>query len=148
VLDDLGLVPAVEWYVERFRERSGLEVALDIAASGETSPALSTTLFRALQESLTNVARHARATRVNVTLREEGERLVLSVEDDGCGFDVERTTGGFGVLGLRERAIAAGGTLVIDSHDGRGTRVVFGVPCGSSPKEAGKRGPDADGRAA
>jgi signal transduction histidine kinase len=132
VLDDLGLVPAVEWYVERFRERSGLEVALDVAAGRETSPMLATTLFRALQESLTNVARHARASRVNVTLRDEGERLLLSVEDDGCGFDVERTTGGFGVLGLRERAIAAGGTLAIDSRGGRGTRVLFGVPCGSS----------------
>jgi signal transduction histidine kinase len=129
VLDDLGLVPAVEWYVERFRERSGLDVALDVVAGRETSPALATTLFRALQESLTNVARHARATRVNVALRDEGERLVLSVEDDGCGFDVERTTGGFGVLGLRERALAAGGTLAIDSRDGRGTRVMFGVPC-------------------
>jgi signal transduction histidine kinase len=138
VLDDLGLVPAIEWYVERFRERSGLFVALDVDARRETSPVLATTLFRALQESLTNVARHARATRVNVRLRDEGERLVLSVEDDGCGFDAEQTTGGFGVLGLRERAIAAGGTLAIDSHDGRGTRVTFGVP----------RSPEADGRAA
>lgn len=121
---DLGLVPAIEWQVEEFRQHTGIacKVALNDADTGlETEHA--TAVFRMLQEALTNVARHARATHVGITLRQDTGRLQLIVEDNGGGLPApqsqEKQT--FGLLGLHERALMAGGEVDIDSRPGRTT---------------------------
>ncbi len=87
-------------------------------------------MFRIAQESLTNVARHACASRVQITLRRAGGMLHLQVRDNGCGFDAaqSRTPNRFGLLGMRERARSMGGRLTIDSALGRGTQVELVVP--------------------
>jgi signal transduction histidine kinase len=89
-----------------------------------------TTVFRVLQESLTNVAKHAQAERVDVNLEREGGEVVLTVQDDGAGFDPaqERGVNSFGLIGLRERTYLVGGELSIDSAAGGGTRVELRVP--------------------
>jgi two-component system, NarL family, sensor histidine kinase UhpB len=131
VLDDLGLVPAIEWLSRQFTERTGIGCRLDLP---ETQLALAhdarTALFRILQESLTNVARHAGATQVRVTLDREGQSIRLLVEDDGKGIRTVDLESGrsFGLLGMRERAAVFGGTLTIHGEAGVGTRVCVAIP--------------------
>ena len=121
---DLGLVPAIEWQVQEFGQRTGIacELALeddDIELEAERA----TALFRMLQEALTNVARHARATQVEITLTRDQDRLQLAVADNGVGMPAQQPRGKktFGLLGLRERALMAGGEVGIDSRPGRTT---------------------------
>lgn len=127
---DLGLLPAIEWLSRDFNQRweipcslelSGDEIALDDATA--------TTVFRVVQESLTNVARHAQASEVTISLQ-YGSRLLLQVKDNGCGFDPmdARTLPGYGLLGMRERILSLGGTLKIDSESGIGTKLVIELP--------------------
>jgi PAS domain S-box-containing protein len=130
-LDDLGLSEAIEDHVRRFQVRSGIAVELapfqlDIAVD----KARSTALFRILQELLTNVARHAGATRVRVALRVEHDTVVLRVEDDGLGITKEQVTSSssLGLLGIRERALAFGGECRVDGAPGRGTIVDVRIP--------------------
>lgn len=131
LLDDLGLVAAVEWQVREFGGRTGLAAHFippteDIAPD----PGQATTLFRICQEALTNVARHAEAGEVRVTLGAIEGALQLEVRDDGRGFAPAEGGGaaGLGIVGMRERAIASGGSLRIDSGPGRGTVVSVLVP--------------------
>ena len=125
VLDDLGLVAAIEWAVDEFQVRTGIEsyVSLpqaDLALDAESA----TALFRILQEALTNVARHARATRVTVRLVQEHGNLSLEVQDNGEGIREEQLAGrSLGVLGMRERAILLGGQFSIGSTPKNGTTV-------------------------
>jgi two-component system sensor histidine kinase UhpB len=131
VLDDLGLVSAAEWLVDDLRGRSGLVVALEVASGVvEPSPATATATFRILQELLTNVVRHAEATRIEVALARDGDDLLLTVRDDGRGIAPAQRSGGhaLGILGMRERAAAVGGTLVIDAVPAGGTVVVARLP--------------------
>ncbi|GAA6747410.1 MULTISPECIES: sensor histidine kinase [Thermus] len=126
LLDDLGLKETLQRYLADYR-KGGLEVEahLDIPPlSKEKEMAL----FRVVQEALTNVVRHARATRVQVALWQNGDRLFGVVEDDGQGFDPNRTPPSVGLLGMQERVQALGGTLLVRSAPGKGTRVEFGVP--------------------
>jgi two-component system, NarL family, sensor histidine kinase DevS len=127
-LDQLGLVAALEGLVRRSREIHGLDVELD-AEIDETAigPELRTTAYRLVQESLTNVARHARATRVVVALRDEGAALAVSVHDDGGGFDAADPATGFGLPGMRERAELVGGRLGVTSSSS-GTTVTALLP--------------------
>jgi signal transduction histidine kinase len=125
ILDDLGLAAALRWYVAREAKRAGLDYALEPAELPRQPPALEITCFRLVQEAITNVARHARARKVEVSLAVEGERaLSLSIRDDGQGFDVaeayQRTAAGQsqGLLGMRERASLVGGELAIESGPG------------------------------
>jgi signal transduction histidine kinase len=92
-------------------------------------PVVETALYRVVQEAMTNVVRHARATRVDVLLERRGERVSVMVEDDGVGFDPARVQRGdhFGLLGLRERSEALGGSLIVESRPGAGTTVVVEV---------------------
>ena len=129
---DLGLVPAIEWLAEDFSRRWGIPCKLavsdaDIALDDETA----TAVFRIVQESLTNVARHAQASGANITLC-CGERFWLRVEDNGRGFDlaVARKSMRLGLFGMRERILALGGTLEIDSAPGRGTALTIELPLG------------------
>ncbi|MDP8981193.1 MAG: PAS domain S-box protein [Acidobacteriota bacterium] len=131
VLDDLGLVAAVEWAAEEFQARTGTqcEVSLpsaDIALDQERG----TALFRILQETLTNVARHANATRVDIRLAAENDSLVLEVHDDGRGIGEKQVSQNrsLGILGMRERALLVGGELRISGHPGKGTTVRVRVP--------------------
>jgi two-component system sensor histidine kinase DegS len=88
-----------------------------------------TVLYRAVQEALANVAKHARAGLVNVSLERASERVVVIVQDDGIGFDDRRSRrGAFGLLGIRERLAALGGSLLIDSQRGRGTTLTIVLP--------------------
>lgn len=132
VLDHLGLPAAIEWQAQDFASRTGLALDLEIAAPNEhATDELSSPVFRMLQEALTNVARHANATRVGVTYRRDARMLSLDVTDNGRGITAKelRGTNSLGLLSLRERAIACGGTLEITGAPGRGTTVSLRVPC-------------------
>ena len=132
VLDDLGLVAAVEWQTQEFEQRTGIHCELRSSVDDEQlDPLLSTALFRILQESLTNVARHSRASRVSVTLENSGTDLLLEVRDDGVGISRSAATNtrSIGLTGMRERAQLAGGRLAISGAPGAGTLVRAQVPC-------------------
>ncbi len=131
VLDDLGLSPAIEWLVHQFRERTGTQVELRLARGLPRLPdALSTDIFRILQESLTNIGRHAGATRVVVTLGADERHVRLAVEDNGRGLPVEdkvrRHT--FGILGMQERALRCHGVLAVGRPPEGGTKVELLIP--------------------
>ncbi|MBC5783140.1 PAS domain-containing sensor histidine kinase [Ramlibacter sp. USB13] len=130
VLDDLGLVPAIEWVVQSFTQRSGVPCELDLDESLELKEPYATGVFRIVQESLNNVAKHARATRVRVVLRPAGEHLLLRVEDDGIGFRLgaPRPPQSLGLVGLRERAQLLRGEVRVESSPGAGTRVEARIP--------------------
>lgn len=131
MLDDLGLVPAAEWLVQNFSERSGIRCELEIGAPDlELQDPQASALYRILQESLTNVARHANATQVDVRLDYDGGAVTLRVRDDGRGFSVNEVRKGksYGLLGLRERTYLLGGEVRIDSAPGKGTTIEVSVP--------------------
>ena len=125
VLDDLGLAAAAEWLVQNFTNRTGIACELAIGGDVDLHEPHSTTTFRVLQEALTNIAKHAEATMVEVTLEREGDTVTLCVRDNGKGFamDAPRKQGSFGVLGMRERAALLGADVRIESTPGKGTLV-------------------------
>ena len=129
-LDDFGLVPAVERLAATVLEPSGTRV--DIAAHlGEErlSPETETVLYRIVQESLTNIVKHASAERVSITFVRKGDAAVAVIEDDGSGFDPGRVReGALGLAGMRERVTLVGGTLTLESAPGLGTTLVAEVP--------------------
>jgi signal transduction histidine kinase len=131
MLDDLGLVPAVEWLVQKFTERNAIPCELELGAPDlELRDPHASAVFRILQESLTNAARHARASRVKVSIGLSDGAVALRVRDDGRGFSPEdpRKPGSFGLMGLRERAYLLGGEVSIASEPGRGTTVEVRIP--------------------
>jgi PAS domain S-box-containing protein len=135
-LDDLGLAAALAHYTERWAERTGVEV--DFHSSGldedRLSPPLETTVYRVVQEALANVRRHAAAARVSVVVRRLHGVLSAIVEDDGRGFQTEAVgSTRLGLLGMRERVVMFGGTLVIDSTPDRGTTVIARFPLTDEP---------------
>ncbi len=134
VLDQLGLADAIEWLAQDFAVRTGLGMELDIQSDGAGPPdAVASSVFRILQEALTNVAKHARATRVGVRLRIDPNVLALAVSDDGRGITKEelRGTHSLGLVGLRERAIAWGGTVTISGEPNAGTTLQLRLPLGT-----------------
>lgn len=132
VLDVLGLRAAIEWQLEELRTRTGLSAEAVTDADIPTLPEpIAVVLFRIVQESLTNVMRHAQATAVTVRLGAEGDQVVVEVMDNGRGFEAAASAGAMsslGLLGMRERAAAVGGTCEIHSHPGEGTTVRATVP--------------------
>lgn len=133
ILDDLGLLAAVEWQAQEFQSRTGIECCVDSDIEYRVlDPDLSVAVFRIFQEALTNVARHAEATRVDVSLKDEDGNLVLVVGDDGKGVaDSELdSSGSLGVVGMRERAYIVGGELEILGRPGKGTTVTVRAPLG------------------
>ncbi len=131
ILDDLGLEAAVEWQAREFAKRTGIQCDLACELSGVVlGPDESTTVFRIFQEILTNVARHARATRVAVKLVASANRLMLEAEDNGRGIQPEEMTGSksLGLLGMRERAMALGGSIEFNNCRGGGTLVRLIIP--------------------
>ncbi|WP_322798360.1 ATP-binding protein [Thermoflexus sp.] len=136
ILDDLGLVEALRWQAEEFQKQTGLPVTLQIQGRIERlSREIELALYRVGQEALTNIARHARATRVEIHLNCGGDHLELTISDDGIGFDPEAVRKSrprsLGLIGMAERLSLVGGILEIESAPGKGTRVRARVPAGS-----------------
>lgn len=141
---DAGLVPAAQWLLASFQERTGvtcsIECDLEQAANTlELDEPRTVAAFRILQESLTNVARHASATEVSVSMTRDNEEFSMSILDNGVGFDprVVRERGGFGLMGMRERALIFGGISNIESQPQKGTRVSVRIPLSASERNTG-----------
>jgi signal transduction histidine kinase len=137
ILDDLGLAPALEWLAQGLAERRDVRIAVD-GPEARLAPEAETALYRIVQEALSNALRHARPRQIAVEVREEESHIRAVVRDDGQGFDVsaawaERGDRGLGLIGMRERAEALGGTLEIRSTPGVGTEV-----CARVPREGGR----------
>jgi signal transduction histidine kinase len=130
MLDDLGLEPAIKWQAREFSRRSGIPVDFKTDGELEKIPEyMRTCVYRVVQESLTNCARHARAKSVRIDLHGGLTDLCLSVGDDGVGFDPGRTSArGLGLLGIQERVRELGGTVTLDSQPGRGTVLRAVIP--------------------
>ena len=128
MLDDLGLLPALQWQARELSKRSGLVV--DVAADGvpeNLSDQYKTSIYRVVQEALHNCEQHAHAKHLRVTVRRQEDSLVLSIQDDGRGFQPE-TERGMGLLGIEERITNLGGTLTIDSELGSGSLLIARLP--------------------
>lgn len=131
VLDDYGLIPALEWHARIFQQRTGIDVQLDlIEHESPLNRDTRTAVFRVFQESLTNVARHAHATRVNVTMGIDEGELILVIEDNGVGFDTKGLdfSSSLGLKGMQERMMQVGGAVEIVGEAGQGTVVVIHAP--------------------
>lgn len=139
VLDDLGLVAAVEWVTQDFAARTGTKCALDLPRKDlPVKPAVATALFRILQEALTNIALHAEATESSVRLGEEDGLLCLEIRDNGRGFQEARLAPGasLGIVGMKERALLLGGRLTITSAPGEGATIIARMPGKQKSREA------------
>jgi len=130
VLDNLGLVDALEWYTTDFERRTGITCLFEPGNIPLITDVVATTVYRIAQETLTNVARHAFASRIEVILKNEGHILKLTVVDNGRGFITNKVseTEALGLVGMRERAALVGGVLDVQSGIGKGTRVNLSVP--------------------
>lgn len=130
VLDDLGLGPAIEWVVQAFSQRSGVRCELDMDEDLDLPEPYATAFFRIVQESLANVAKHAKASLARVRVVREGKDVLLLIEDDGRGFSTAdpRKPQSLGLVGLRERAHLLRGRVQISSEPGRGTRIEARIP--------------------
>ncbi len=137
-LDDLGASPAIEALIDRMRRQTGLDITLDVDLAYEHGraeqrhvPELETTIYRLVQEAMTNIAKHAAAAHVIVRIvdpPQEPGRVLIEISDDGVGFDPEEPAAGFGLLGMRERIALVDGELTITSAPGNGTRLVARIP--------------------
>ena len=131
MLDDFGLVPALEWQAREVSKRTGLRVQVTAEeTAGELPDEHKTCIYRVVQEALHNCARHSQARSVKVVVRQEPSKIVLSVEDDGRGFDARRVRG-LGLVGMAERVNHLGGAFHVDSHPGAGTTVAVELPIAS-----------------
>ena len=131
MLDDMGLIAAVAWQAKEFQKRTGIRCRTKLPPEGtKLDLEVSTTAFRIFQEILTNVARHARATRVDIELTVDEERLALEVADNGVGIPNAELNGrkSLGLLGMQERALLFGGHVGITGTPGQGTRVSVSIP--------------------
>jgi signal transduction histidine kinase len=130
-LDVLGLGEAIPWQAQQFKDRTGIAIYYDEPA-GEVplNPDQSTAVFRVFQEALTNICRHAGATRVDVTTQINSREFVLRVKDNGRGITDGERSGkrSIGLLGMRERARAVGGEVDVNGTVGKGTTVTFRLP--------------------
>ncbi len=134
MLDDLGLLPTLRWYVNRYTRRMGIDVKLEAVDFEERlTPEVATAVYRTVQEALTNVAKHAGASRVEVRLECTESTVAAAVQDNGRGFEAEELTAhlrerGAGLLGIQERVALLGGTFDIRSRPGQGTRLTVTIP--------------------
>lgn len=134
MLDDLGLVPTVRRYSDAFKEQAGLDINVTVTGNERRLESyLEVMLFRAIQELLGNAARHSQATLVKVMLDLGEDRVRVSVDDNGKGFDSDaiQQSSSLGLKLIRERAEMLGGTFEVDSNIGKGTRIAFAVPARS-----------------
>ena len=135
LLDDLGLAPAIDALLER-RRAAGLDITSQVTLAAPFEPEVETTIYRVLQEALTNVVKHSQASDVRVNVEQDHDCVSLEVQDNGSGFGPETTTGGFGLAGMGERVYLLGGTLEVQS-DERGTTVRATLPVGAGSPGSG-----------
>ena len=145
-LDELGAGPAIEALVERVRAQTGLDIALELdlayeqgRASSRHAAELETTIYRIVQEALTNIAKHAAAAHVTLRIADpeaEPGRVEVEISDDGAGFDPAHPAEGFGLVGMHERLALVSGELTISSAPGDGTRLVARIPVRRSERDA------------
>jgi PAS domain S-box-containing protein len=135
MLDDLGLLPTLRWYVNRYTRRMGIDVELEAVDFEErVTSEVATAVYRTVQEALTNVAKHAGASKVAIRLQQRESTVAAVVQDDGRGFTADKLTGahlrerGAGLFGIRERVALLGGTCDIWSRPGLGTRLTIEIP--------------------
>jgi signal transduction histidine kinase len=130
ILDQLGLEAAIEWLVNQSVKRSGLAVTLNAQELPALPDYVASHAFRIIQEALTNVTRHANASTIEVTVRPEGQSIFIEVRDNGVGIMPKSLSGiqSLGLVGMRERAVACGGTLKIRGEPGRGTAIIVEIP--------------------
>jgi signal transduction histidine kinase len=134
-IDEIGLAPAIEGLGERLATVEGLEVRVRVEVGGRLDPELETTIYRIVQEALTNVAKHAGAERVTVDVALDFDVVRVEVTDDGRGFDPDVRGEGFGLVGMREPVALADGQLEIESAAGR-TVVRATLPVGAAVARA------------
>jgi two-component system sensor histidine kinase UhpB len=130
VLDQLGLEPAIEYLVQETAKRTGIAVTLRAEEFPRLPDGVRSHAFRIIQEALTNVARHSKATQAHVSVHRAGPALILGVADNGVGFapDSLRGVRSLGLVGMRERALACGGQLLVQGKPGEGTAIVVTIP--------------------
>ena len=142
VLDTMGFLPALQWHLERLQKEHGIRGTLSVEKGGESdtlriAPETEVALFRIFQEGLQNILQHAKAKNVLVTVEQNATDLMMSVEDDGRGFNpasletktsAHRQGHGLGLLGMKERTSLLGGTLSIQSKPGEGTNFMVTIP--------------------
>ncbi len=129
MLDDIGLSAALSWYARQFSESTGIKVHLTDDGSADHLPdSHKTSLYRIVQEALTNCARHSGARQVHIHLHSADDTYELRIEDDGQGFEPSRRARGLGLIGIQERIEEMRGRLVVDSAPGRGTRLQVSIP--------------------
>ena len=135
LLDDFGLIEGLQWHSGEFSKRFGIEVeVLFPEDEKDIDPSITIGVFRIYQEVLTNVARHAEATKVTTTLTYVKDLLTLTIEDNGKGFDNTLQRKSLGLLGMRERAYIMNGQVMIDTRIGQGTRISVEVPLSKNEK--------------
>jgi len=134
-LDDLGLLPALRWYVKEYQQKCAISVDFTATGFKDRLPAeMETALYRIVQESLTNTARHAKAHKVSIAMREDADAVYATITDDGIGFDVDTLLKspdqdrGLGLAGMNERALLLDGSLNIISSPDHGTKVEVRIP--------------------
>jgi two-component system, NarL family, sensor histidine kinase DegS len=133
ILDDLGLVPAIEFLTQGISKRFGIPITVKGNTDGRLSPQAEVAIYRIVQEALNNTTKHASATHACVQIRRELNKVCLTISDDGIGFDVQSVLGqkgrpGLGLIGMRERLIPLHGECVINSGPGKGTEISIWVP--------------------
>jgi signal transduction histidine kinase len=136
ILDSLGLVAALEWQANEFQSRTGIPCQVTATVDdSQLQQQFATVFFRIYQEALTNIIRHAKATRVDVRLAEEEGALVLTVKDNGRGISEEEivNTRSIGLVGMRERAMLIGGEITLQGAPGKGTTMRLRVPLNRPP---------------
>jgi len=129
-LDNLGLVPALEFLAAQVTRCTGLRVYVAGDSSVRLPGAVETALYRIVQEAVTNAVKHAHAKSVRIELKHSPSKVACSVRDDGSGFDTRRRTHGLGLIGIRERLNALGGSMHMDSKSRRGTTLLTDIPLG------------------
>jgi signal transduction histidine kinase len=128
-LDDFGLAPAIERLVDTHRQDASVDIDLEVQLGDDRLPAgVETTMYRIVQEALTNVTKHAAATKVSVLVTRTDKAAVLVVEDDGAGFEPSDETSGLGLTGMRERVALVGGRLKVEAERGSGTTIAAEIP--------------------
>ena len=130
IIDDLGIVAAIEWYTKEFAQRTGIELFLDMDSGVPITPEASLTVYRIMQESLTNVARHSQATHVDIALNKAGESVYFGISDNGIGIaeDEIKSKTSFGIISMKERAASMGGTFDICREPDHGTLIMLIFP--------------------
>jgi signal transduction histidine kinase len=145
-LDELGTKPALETLVERVIRQTDLEIALEVDLAYDNgddvprhAPEIESTVYRLVQEALTNVGKHARASRVEVSVSDRDGQVAVTVRDDGAGFELGARSSGFGLVGMRERLALVHGTLEIESAPGSGTLIRASIPVRRRSADRGTR---------